>query len=317
MRARLFTFAFSLALFACKKEQAAPPPAASAPAVSAPSAATIAAAVPGQSLAILKDFEGQISWIVKGKLAGPKQPSPGPLSLALLVKGERFRLDLPEGMPGAPPGTRAYLLGSPKDKKAHVILDAQKQALLLDADKLAAQMGQAGGKPGAASAGADVPDLKKTGRADQVAGYSCEIWEIVHRGSKMELCVAAENTQWFQFPLANLPEQYAWAKELADGKHFPLRFVIFDKAGAEEGRVELAGIEKKSLDAKSFEIPAGYQIVDLEQMMAGMMQQFGGMHGRPGAPNLKGLPFSPQALPSGVAPPKPAAKDKANAPAKK
>jgi hypothetical protein len=311
MRARLLTFAFPLVLLGCKKAAPAPAPAGSANVTAAASAATTPAAAPGQSLAILKDFEGQISWVVKGKLAGPPKPGAAPLNLALLVKGPKFRLDLPPGLPGAPPGASAYLLGSPKEKKLHVILDAEKQALLLDAEKLGAKLGNLGGTPGAPAApgaGADAPKLTKTGKTDKVAGYSCEIWEIVHQTSKMETCIAAESTQWFEFPLANLPEQYAWAKELTDGKHFPLRFTTFDKSGAEEGRVELTSIEKKALDAKSFEIPAGYQIVDLEQMMAGMMQKFGGMHGRPGMPNLKGLPLTPPGTPSARVPPAPKAK---------
>jgi hypothetical protein len=221
-------------------------------------------------------------------------------------------------MPGAPPGSSAYLLGSPNDKKLHVILDAQKQALLIDTEKMESQLSAMGGGATGPGAGAAAPALKKTGKADKVAGYSCEIWEVTDPASKAELCIAAENTAWFKFPIAKLPEQYAWAAGLTDGKHFPLRVTTFDKGGAEAGRIELSRIEKKTLEAKTFEIPAGYQTVDLEAMMATMMQRFGGVRGRPGAPaiqglpgavpNLQGLPVVPK--PAGAAPEPPQKKDK-------
>ena len=63
--------------------------------------------------------------------------------------------------------------------------------------------------------------------------------------------------------------------ELMDGKHFPLRFIAFDKAGAEESRFEVTRIDKKALAPARFEIPPGYKVVDLEQMMRGFAPQLG------------------------------------------
>ena len=310
-RSLALAFACSVAFAACKKEPP-PAPAEAAAASASPAAAVVPAAAGGEGLAILKDFEGKIGWSAKGKLAGPSKDG-GALTLTLLVKGSKFRLDLPQGLGGVP-GGGSYLLGRPQEKKFYVVTDAQKQALLVDADKLGAKVDAMSGRGAGPGAGSDAPELKKTGKTDKVAGYSCEVWEIQQKTSRMEACIAAEGTNWFQLPVSQLPAQYAWAKELTDGKHFPLRFVSFDRTGAEEGRIELASIEKQPVDAARLELPAGYQVVDLETMLAGVMQGLSGMHGRPGMPSLQGLPAG---LPSGLvkvpddkAPPKPAASAK-------
>jgi len=316
-RLRAFALLIPLVFSACKKkEQPAPPSsAAGAAAASAPGAAPVATAK-GEGLAILKDFEGQVSWVAKGKLAGPsKGGGQQTLPLALLVKDGKFRLDLPAALAGAPPGDSAYLIGHPQQKKLYAVIDKQKQAVLIDADKLGTQIEAMSGKGAAGpAAGDDAPDVKKTGKLEQVAGYSCEVWQITHKTSKTEMCIAGEGTAWFQLPLTNLPAKYSWAAELTDGKHFPLRLVVFDRNGTEEGRVELSGIEKKKLEAANFEVPAGYQVIDLEQMMAGMMQGLSGMHGRPGSPSLQGLP---KGLPSALVRSSPGSTAKPSASAKK
>jgi hypothetical protein len=302
MHRRLLALAFPLVLVACKKETPAPGAAASASA-----AASVAPAAPaekkGESLAILKDFEGQISWVTKGKLAGPPKGGAAELKLALLVKDNRFRLELPAGFPGAPPGGNAYVIGHPQQKKFYTVVDAQKQAVLIDAEKLSKQMEAMGGKAGGPGAAEPAAEVKKTGKVEQVAGYGCEVWQITHKASKMELCTAAEGIAWFQLPVAKLPPQYGFLSELADGKHFPLRLIVFDPSGVEEGRLELTSIEKKKLDGVGFDVPAGYQVIDLEQMMAGLMQNLAGMRGRPGTLTPHDMPGLAQGLPSAFARP--------------
>ena len=83
------------------------------------------------------------------------------------------------------------------------------------------------------------------------------------------MCIAEEGFSLFHIPLTGAPAQYAWMAELMDGKHIPLRMVTFDKAGVEEGRVEVTKIDKKSEPAASFEVPPGYKIIDLADMFKG------------------------------------------------
>jgi hypothetical protein len=179
----------------------------------------------------------------------------------------------------------------PAEKKLLAVMDAKKQAVMLDFDKLAsqAQVMSRMHAGGAAAGSAETPPVvQKTGKTDTVAGYKCEIWHIAKGSSAGDLCIGEQGTSWFHIPLVGVPAQYAWASEITDGNHFPLR-VVLSENGIEHGRLEVTSIQKKTLPAADFEVPAGYNVLDLEQMMGVMM---GGMRGMPGMP--------PGAMPSGM-----------------
>jgi hypothetical protein len=281
---------------ACNKSQA-PAPAGSAAALS--SNAVLPGQAPGaaSSLAILDGFEGEIALTAKGKLGG-KEATALPTNVSLQVKDGKFRVDLPEGLAGARGIGPAYALVLPTDKKLYFVMDAKKQAVLVDFDKFANQaklLSQAHARPdGAATTPASV---QKTGKVDTVAGYKCEIWHIVQAKTVGDLCIAEQGTSWFQIPLSGAPAEFAWASEIADGKHFPLRYVM-SEGGVEVGRIEVTSIQKKPLPATAFELPAGYAVMDLQQMLGAMMGGMGAMM-PPGA-----LPsgFAPGMLPPGVHP---------------
>ena len=135
------------------------------------------------------------------------------------------------------------------------------------------------------------PQVDKTGKTDTVAGYKCEIWHIVSEKSVGDLCIAEQGTSWFHIPLSGAPAEYAWASEITDGKHFPLRFVASEN-GVEQGRVEVTSIQKKALHAEQFQVPTGYAVLNLEQMLGALMGGIPG--GMPGMP-----PGMPAGLPSG------------------
>jgi hypothetical protein len=103
-----------------------------------------------------------------------------------------------------------------------------------------------------------------------VAGYTCEEWEVATDHREGSVCIADQGASWFRLPIPGIPTEYAWMSEVFDGKHFPLRFIGYEKNGTESGRIEVTKMEKKALDATLFDIPAGYKVVDLEQMMQGI-----------------------------------------------
>jgi hypothetical protein len=206
-------------------------------------------------------------------------------------------------MPGQDPGP-AYVIVEPEAKKIYAVMEAKKQALLVDLDKLAPQLeamakSVTGGAGGAGAGSAKpLPSGTRTGKNDKVAGFSCEIWDVKHEGKKLELCVLADEKAWLKLPEAALPPQLSWAKELADGRHLPLRYVAFDADGKESGRVELTAVERTALPAADFEVPKGFVIVSFDQMMMGLGGLMGG--GAGGLPALKGLPPNFK-LPNGMA----------------
>jgi len=290
-----------LAPNACKHKDNAPPLAASASAgAPLPNAPGAPAASTSPSVS---DFEGEVGLLVNGKLSG----SDAPLTLTLRVKGGKLRLDVPESLTKARELGPASLLVQPADKKAYALLDAKKQAVLFDLDKLAEQAKTFGARArpaGAANPTGAPPQLERTGKFDTVASTKCEIWRFKNGKNAGEACIAEQATPWFQFPVApQAPSEIAWISELADGKHLPLRFVATEK-DVEQGRVEVTSIQQKPLPASLFEVPADYTVLSLEQMMAAMMGGLGGPRLPPGLrlpPGVK--PPSGVKLPPSAAPP--------------
>ncbi|HEY4102997.1 MAG TPA: DUF4412 domain-containing protein [Polyangiaceae bacterium] len=282
---------FCLVLAACHKNPAPAPGSSAAAGNGTPGAA-------GNSLAILDGFEGEIGMSAKGKMSG-KQAAAAPTNFTLQVKGGKFRVDLPDSLANEQGVGKAYALVAPADKKLYLVMDAKKQIILVDFDKVANQaklLNQAHSHgPGGAGETGSLPQMQKTGKLDTVAGYSCEIWHISKDKSSADLCIAEQGTSWFKIPLTGIPAEYAWASEITDGKHFPLRFVMSEN-GVEQGRLEVTSIQKQPLPAASFTPPPGYNTIDLEQMLAGMLGGIGMMPGM--APS-----GTPPGFPPGMLPP--------------
>jgi len=209
----------------CSKSSPAPAPSGSAAPAAVPVAASAPAPAASSGLPALEGFEGEIGWVATTKLPGKSRD---PLNLTLLVKGSQLRIDAPTGVPGFEQLGKAYLLGQAKSKEFMAVLEGQKQVVKIDLQKMAAQSEALAAKQ--KKAGADAkkpPELKKTGKSDKVAGFNCEIWQVMHDTSSTELCVANGTTPWFGDALPMVPSEYSWASELMDGKHFPLRVIAF------------------------------------------------------------------------------------------
>jgi Domain of unknown function (DUF4412) len=238
--------------------------------------------------AFLNGFEGEIDVDAKHSKAGaPAQDIP----LAVFVKSGKLRIDLPDqlaqsGGPIAMLGPKAYGIYESAAKKLYAVSDARKEVIVVDLDKSGQQLQSVGKPPTGLSApgkaaGGPPTKVTRTGKYDTVAGYKCENWDIASDHREATACVADEGVSWLSLPITGVPTERAWALELMDGKHFPLRFVSYDKDGnTEDGRVEVTKIDKKTLQASEFEYPPTYKVVDLAQMMAGFAA-FGAMGGMP------------------------------------
>jgi hypothetical protein len=273
----LLAAAMSLATFGCKKSDPA----------GADGGTASAGDLPGLSpLSFLGNFEGEIDAFQKDN-----KPGATPMPFSVFVKTGKLRFDIPEklmagaGGASAMLGPKAYVIFDSAAKKVYVVSDAQKQVIVIDLNKSGEQLKGLGGgsaphHPGAPSAPEKNPTkVTKTGKTDTVAGYKCEYWDFASDHREGTVCVAQEGASWFSIPLTGIPTEHAWMAELMDGKHFPLRFIGFQKDGTtEESRVEITKIDKKTLAANEFEYPPTYRVVDLGQMFAG----FGGMGGMPG-----------------------------------
>jgi hypothetical protein len=222
-------------------------------------------------------FEGEIALQLQDKKAGKP-----PQTLVYEVKQPKMRLDVPpetlaSAGPGSPvKGKSVWMLVDPPQKKMWAVTDDEKKAIVFDLNKMADDIKKLGpGSSGAphtpsASGGKPPPKIEKTGKKDKVCGYECEIWTITEETKKTEVC-AAEGIQWFDLRsmgAATDPRTVALAT-LTDMNHFPLR-VVASENGAETERMEATRCEKKKMDDARFQIPPGYQVIDLAQMLQGL-----------------------------------------------
>lgn len=236
------------------------------------------------SLAFLNTFEGEIDLAVTNKEATT------PTAMDFLVKNGKVRVDLPDKLSaGTPLGGKAYALLDTSAKKLAVVSDARKEVITIDLNTSGEKLKGLGAPPGGSAGGAPQgpkTSLTKTGKFETVAGYKCEDWDITSDHREATACVAEEGASWFQIPLTGIPTERLWMAELFDGKHFPLRVVGYDKAGAETGRLEVTNIQKKSVAATQFEYPPTYRVIDLAELMGAM----GSMPGMPGGMPMPGMP---------------------------
>lgn len=106
---------------------------------------------------------------------------------------------------------------------------------------------------GTSGAATDVT-VEKTGKTDQVAGRTCEVWELVDKRARRTACVVAGGA--FVDPGAGLVPP--WARELAVRGVFPFRVV--EREGEKEvGRSEVTRFSPRPLDRALFAVPKGYK----------------------------------------------------------
>jgi hypothetical protein len=301
--ARACVIAAVVSLGGCSKKEP--------PAAGGSNQGTSAPAASGIGLALLNGFEGEIGLLFKDADKGSKPTTP----FSLMVKDNKLRIELPPEVAASNGMGKGYAVINTPEKKLYAVLEDKKQVVLIDLDKAGEQLkafgagSQAGSRdPRERKEPSHSPKVTKTGQKDTVAGYACEIWDIIpDTGEKMSACVANEGASWFRLPLTAIPTEHVWALELLDGKHFPLRGIAYDKAGVEKGRVEVTKIDKKTLAATLFDIPQGYKVVDLQQMFMAL----GAMGGSPMMGKM------PPGLPPGMMPPQMGAPRAAPPPAKR
>lgn len=189
--------------------------------------------------------------------------------MTLEIKGGKIRFDAPEGFsPGRHTGSKAHFVMDAPEKKVFTVVDEERMVVLLDIGTLGNQLKT--WNPSRDTEPPSPPRVTKTGRMATVAGYQCEDWEIVSpRNERTTLCVANQGASWLDLPSLGLAPDQAWAKEIMDGRHLPLRFIGYAEDGTEDVRVEAVKIEKKSIPDAEFAIPPGYRTMDLAESMRG------------------------------------------------
>jgi hypothetical protein len=264
-------------------------------------------------LALPDGVQGEIDVTFKDEKPAPNEKAPeGPVNLALLVKTGKIRVDVPEQLAksaGGPMGQnmKGYGIFDSAAKKIDFVMDSSKQVIVIDLNKVGEQFKNMGPHPAPEHGGSapakptePPPKVTKTGKFDTIAGYKCENWDVATDHREATICVAEQGFSWLSLPMGALngvPTEHLWMAELLDGKHFPLRFVGYDKDGTTEtARVEVTKLDAKTLPDTDFQYPPNYQVIDLDQMLKGFAGM-GGAGGMPGMPGGMPMPFPPHKKP--------------------
>jgi hypothetical protein len=192
---------------------------------------------------------------------GMTPPAAGPQTMTIVyqVKGDKMRFNTPTG--GAEAG---YVIFDVPAKKMTTISDAKKTAMVMSLDPTG------GGIAQAAASGKSTVD--KTSQTDTVAGYSCDVYKIAEtNGDKSEACLA----KGIHFP--QMGKGANWLGDLG-GDVFPMRVVTTDPTGKEKNRMQVTKVERKTLDDSLFTVPAGYKVMNMDDMMKAFSGMGGGAH---------------------------------------
>ncbi len=234
------------------------------------------------------DFEGTIALRAASTTDGKSG------DITFHIKKDLARIDLPKSLTKDAHlgGDGVWLLLSGPEKRGYAVIDSQKSAMFIDFTKVRDQASAMQAKSPVAmlkdAAKAPKPDLKKTDKRDTVAGLPCAEWELTNKADGKDqlvrICVAEAQSGWLSsLGEKMLPDDYAFAAALADGKHFPVRVVAIE-GGKETGRVEVTKYAKEPVADALVHVPDGYAKTDLFQMLQSMMQLGGGTLGGEGGP---------------------------------
>lgn len=204
-------------------------------------------------------FEGVVTWQMGAKKETMTQS----------YKGNQVRTEMGRG------GREAVMLMDGGARTMTMVMTNEKMYMVMSLDRPDMQH-DAQGKP---------PKLTATGKTETIAGYTCEVYRFAEEEGKpetMEMCVA-KGLGYFMMgsgggmmggrgrdPMADLagagsnPE---YVKLYKDG-FFPLRMTRIE-GGKSELMMIATGIEKKSLDANAFKVPAGFQEMKMPAGMPG------------------------------------------------
>jgi hypothetical protein len=160
-------------------------------------------------------------------------------------------------------------------KKIIIITEKNKTYMELDFDfmkSMMAKMKEMGMKKEETKKGKS--NVKKTGETKTILGYTCEKWMISDDESTSEAWVAHKFSNFFSI-FGELGNSFMGGggddegvfKEFSASNSFPLMAKEVSKDGKVLNEWEVIKIEKGKQPPALFQVPAGYQKMDLNQMM--------------------------------------------------
>ncbi|MBM3907040.1 MAG: DUF4412 domain-containing protein [Gemmatimonadetes bacterium] len=243
----------------------------------------------------------KFTWMVTTTASGDAARAATPPSMSVIVAGDQMRMEMLEARPGSPAGV--YTLLNAATASITMVDPSRKQAMVLDTRGTGNVMGAAS----AIGMKFDIADLTSTvadqGAGERILGRSTRKYHVSRSytatmsmlGRKSSTRVKEEMDIWMTNDFAGQRAFEEFGKTLGRNtgmiggaaqqklmqdaeklpKGVPLRQVInttstTDKGEAQTSSVtmEMTDLANGNFDASLFEVPAGYQVVDLKAQLA-------------------------------------------------
>jgi hypothetical protein len=174
------------------------------------------------------------------------------------VKGDKLRIDMANG----PLGAMSTIMDT-KSGDAIQLIHSQKMAMKTSGAMLKQAMDAAKGK----AAGAGSPELKATGQTEKVAGYDCDIYTWSDGANSGKIWVAKNHPQ--AAALKSLEKQMR-SGILGGAQSGPDTSKLAGAAIKQEMTNQgvkisssILSVTEQDIDAKEFDVPAGYNAMAL------------------------------------------------------
>jgi hypothetical protein len=196
-------------------------------------------------------------WVIESKIESPQLTS----DTTTKVKGDKLRVDIASG----PVGAMSSIVDT-KTGSAVQLVHSQKMAVKTSSAQLKQAMDAAKQKAGVKD-GAAAPPLKATGQSEKVGDYDCEIYTWTDGNTTSKLWVAKNHPQ-----AAALK---AFEKQMKSGFFGGMQIgpdtttlpgpAIKTETTTQGNTVTntISSIKEQDVDAKEFDVPAGYQTMEL------------------------------------------------------
>ena len=194
-------------------------------------------------------FEGEVDFSMTTK--------EGAGTIVYLIKGKQFRVDT------------TY---SGQESAAIIDSDAGTMTMMMPAQKMYMSMAIPQPKTAAAAA-AGQGQLTDTGRFAVILGKKCEEWQYAGKSSTISLWCAQGMGGFAGLSGKPNDPNAAWAAALKGKGFFPLRIVSKKSDGSVFMSMVATKIAPGTEDASLFQVPAGYNKIDMGNLGAMMGNQ--------------------------------------------
>ncbi|HYV90512.1 MAG TPA: DUF4412 domain-containing protein [Chitinophagales bacterium] len=210
-------------------------------------------------LSAAQSFEGMVTMVPDFKTKPDTKNQ-----MVFYVKGDKVAME-----PNGTGPMNGRIVGSSATKEYYMLVDAdgKKIALNMNMDKMVGMYG--GGNPALGKGKPDdhpvKPTVTETGETRVIDGYTCRQVLAEMNGEKSEFWI----TKDIDLSLGNLlfsPNVGTQFKNYGDLQGMVLEAWHYDSKGKITSSMKMTPV-KKSVDDKMFEIPEGYEKMDMMQLM--------------------------------------------------